>query len=262
MASSSLPETRIEQAHPSLPHRLTQRTQHPWTAWDAYLFDVDGTLLRSMDRVHVAAFSEAVVGTLGHAITLDGVTLHGGTDTAILAEACANAGVDADLLAAHTDAILHRMAEIVETQQAELRFRRMPGVPEILDVLQQEGALLGLATGNLERIGWAKMESCGLREWFAFGGFSDRYPNRAELVNAAAEQARQLLGNPAARICVVGDTPRDIQAARANRLEVIAVATGNYGFDELDACEPDICCSSFPALMFPALMDSATERLR
>ena len=257
MASSSLPETRIEQAYPSLPHRLTQRTQHPWTKWDAYLFDVDGTLLRSLDRVHVSAFSEAVAGALGHAITLDGVTLHGGTDTAILAEACANAGINPDLLAVHTDAILHRMAEIVERKQAELRFCRMPGVPEILAVLQQAGALLGLATGNLERIGWAKIDRCGLREWFTFGGFSDRYPDRAELVWAAAERARKMLGNSMARICVVGDTPRDIQAAHENGLEVIAVATGNYGFDELDACAPDICCSSFPALMH-----SDAEQLR
>jgi phosphoglycolate phosphatase len=33
-----------------------------------------------------------------------------------------------------------------------------------------------------------------------------------------------------ASICVVGDTPRDIEAARANFLSVIAVATGKYSF--------------------------------
>jgi phosphoglycolate phosphatase-like HAD superfamily hydrolase len=50
-------------------------------------------------------------------------------------------------------------------------------------------------------------------------------------------------------VCVVGDTPRDIEAARANGLPVIAVATGNYSFEELAAMEPDVCTSSLAALL-------------
>jgi phosphoglycolate phosphatase len=52
-----------------------------------------------------------------------------------------------------------------------------------------------------------------------------------------------------ASICVVGDTPRDIEAARANGLRVIAVATGNYSFDELAALTPEVCASSLAALL-------------
>ena len=46
-----------------------------------------------------------------------------------------------------------------------------------------------MATGNLEIIGWIKIEEAGLREWFHFGGFSDHFPNRAELVAQAARKA-------------------------------------------------------------------------
>lgn len=243
------PETLMEETEAVAPHRVTVRAERAWDEWDAYLFDVDGTLLRSVDRVHVSAFSEAVEEVLGHRVTLDGVTLHGGTDTAILAEACRNAGVDERKLARHERAILQRMTERVMARRAELRFLRMPGVVEMLGWLSGRGALLGVATGNLEGIGWTKIETCGLREWFGFGGFSDRFPVRAELVGDAAAQARERLDDRAATVCVVGDTPRDIAAARANGLGVIAVATGHYGFDELDALEPDVCCSSFSALM-------------
>ena len=92
----------------------------------------------------------------------------------------------------------------------------------------------------------------GLREWFDFGGFSDRNEVRSAMVADAAAQARKLLrATPDAplKICVVGDTPRDIQAARANELAVIAVATGNYSFDELAALEPDVCAASLAVLM-------------
>jgi len=47
----------------------------------------------------------------------------------------------------------------------------------------------------------------------------------------------------------VGDTPRDIEAARANFLSVIAVATGRYSFDELAQHQPEVCASSLADLM-------------
>ena len=84
---------------------------------------------------------------------------------------------------------------------------------------------------------------------FRFGGFSDRFEVRAEMVAEAAKKARELLPEkPHATICVVGDTPRDIEAARANALPVIAVATGNYSYEQLAAMEPDVCVESFAAL--------------
>ena len=80
---------------------------------------------------------------------------------------------------------------------------------------REKGALLGVATGNLEAIGWIKIEQAGLREWFRFGGFSDHFPMRPELIGQAARKARELAGS-GCTVCVVGDTPRDIEAARAN----------------------------------------------
>ena len=68
----------------------------------------------------------------------------------------------------------------------EMDLMLMPGVEETLSHLARKGALLGVATGNLETIGWIKIEEAGLREWFRFGGFSDHFPIRAELVGQAA----------------------------------------------------------------------------
>jgi len=130
----------------------------------------------------------------------------------------------------------------------ELNLVRMPGVEQVLDHLARRGALLGVATGNLEVIGWVKVEQAGLREWFRFGGFSDHFPIRSELVGHAADKAREMAGR-GAKICVVGDTPRDIEAARANFLSVIAVATGNYSFDELLKYQPEVCATSLGDLL-------------
>ncbi len=219
-----------------------------WDGQNAYLFDIDGTLLRSRDRVHFDSVAASVQRVTGFEITLAGILLHGSTDTAILREACHQAGVPPQILEARIESILEAMRQTVAERRHELDLVRMPGVEEALRHLARRGALLGLATGNLEMIGWIKVEQAGLREWFRFGGFSDHFPVRAELVCQAAKKARELAG-PEATVCVVGDTPRDIQAARANFLSVIAVATGRYSFDELLEHKPDVCATSLADLL-------------
>jgi phosphoglycolate phosphatase len=219
-----------------------------WDKQDAYLFDIDGTLLRSRDRVHVDSFASSVHRVTGFEITLAGILLHGSTDTAILREACHQAGVPADLLEARIDGILEAMRHAVAERRHELDLVRMPGVEQVLGHLARRGALLGVATGNLEMIGWIKVEQAGLREWFRFGGFSDHFPVRSELVAQAAGKAREMAGREAS-VCVVGDTPRDIEAARANFLSVIAVATGRYSFEELIKYQPEVCATSLADLL-------------
>jgi len=219
-----------------------------WDAQDAYLFDIDGTLLRSLDRVHFTSFASAIRQVTRQDVSLAGVSIHGSTDTQILLDACHQAGLSTDLVADSFEKILEVMRQQVAAHRAELELLLMPCIKETLLHLSDRGARLGVATGNLEAIGWIKLEEAGLREFFEFGGFSDRFPVRGEMVGNAARMARELAG-PQASVCVVGDTPRDIQAARANSLPVIAVATGHYNFDSLLEYNPEVCASSLTDLM-------------
>ena len=82
--------------------------------------------------------------------------------------------------------ILDAMRNDVLAQREAMQVRVMPGVEETLEHLQAKGAALGVATGNLESIGWLKIELAGLRDWFSFGGFSDRFIVRAEMIGHAA----------------------------------------------------------------------------
>jgi len=222
-----------------------------WDSQGAYLFDIDGTLLRSRDRVHVDSFTTTLQKIMGPQVTLEGVALAGNTDTSILREACAQAGIPAEVLEPQLKTIAEAICHHVEGRKHEMQPLLMPGVEETLQHLADRGAILGLATGNLEMIGWIKMERAGLREWFRFGGFSDQFPIRAELIGDAAKKARELAG-PAATVCVIGDTPRDIEAAHANGLPVIAVATGHFTFDDLMQHKPEVCTTTLADLLLAA----------
>jgi phosphoglycolate phosphatase-like HAD superfamily hydrolase len=185
---------------------------------------------------------------LGFDVSFSGQVLHGSTDTAILREAFRLAGIPEEVLETQLKAVLDSMCQMVAQRRHEMDLVLMPGVEAALSHLARQGALLGVATGNLERIGWIKIEEAGLRPWFRFGGFSDRFPIRSELVGDAVRKARELAG-AAASVCVVGDTPRDIEAAHDNFLPVIAVATGHYSFNELLELRPEVCATSLADLL-------------
>ena len=108
-----------------------------WDGQDAYLFDIDGTLLRSRDRVHFDSFAAGVERVTGFEITLSGILLHGNTDTAILREACKQAGIPDKVLEDCLDAILDAMRNRVAERRGELDLTVMPGVEDVLRHLAQ-----------------------------------------------------------------------------------------------------------------------------
>jgi phosphoglycolate phosphatase len=75
------------------------------------------------------------------------------------------------------------------------------------------------------------------------------------LVRAALDRGASRLGSALhpADALVVGDTPRDVSAARAHGVPVVAVATGRYGVDELRQAGADGVLSSLDGAA-PALL--------
>ena len=211
-----------------------------WNRYNVYLFDIDGTLLHCRDAVHYFAFCDALSWVAGKPLNLDGVATQGNVDVAILRDAFALAGVPEDLWRPRLGAMRERMVAHVGRHRADFAIDVLPGVRDVLEHLRARGAILGTATGNLEGVGLAKLESCGLLPLFHFGGWSDAHESRSEVFRAAVAQARKLAGE-AATLCVVGDTPADVQAAQANGLDVIAVATGIFSFEALRSERPTRC---------------------
>jgi phosphoglycolate phosphatase len=227
---------------------VTIREGFRWDDCDAYLFDIDGTLLHAKGGVHTDAFSWSVEAVMGHPLSMDGVAVHGSTDTAILRDAFRLAAIEDEVWQPRLEEILECMRARVLDQRAAMSVTVMPGVLSMLTYLKSRGKLLGVATGNLEQIGWLKIEIAGLRDWFSFGGFSDRHALRSDMIANALAGARKLAGTDV-NVCVVGDTPSDIAAAKANDLPTIAVATGVFSYQTLLQHEPEVCTSTLQALL-------------
>lgn len=219
-----------------------------WYAYDAYLFDIDGTLMNATDAVHYFAFCDALEWVAGRPMTLDGVVAHGNVDVGILRDAWTLGGVPESVWRPRLDEVRSGMCRFVDERRADLQITVLPGVVSVLEHLRAQGAVLGVATGNLAGIGEAKLAVAGLRRFFQFGGYSDAYETRRDVFRGALEQARALAGEGAG-VCVVGDTPEDVRSAHANGLEVIAVATGIYSLEQLQAERPERCVGSLEELL-------------
>ena len=211
-----------------------------WDAADAYLFDIDGTLLNSRDPVHWFAFHHAIRKVFDIEVKMDGIPLHGNTDIGILRAVLRREGfADPEIDAHLPQTIEHECAE-VRRNAHQMCPELCPSMYELVSFLHEQGKLLGVASGNLEPIGWLKLEKAGLRHLFAFGAFCFPLEKRVDILQHGLDLARQRLGSKAC-VYVVGDTPADIAAAKAVNAPVIALATGIYTFENLLSLRPDAC---------------------
>jgi phosphoglycolate phosphatase-like HAD superfamily hydrolase len=208
------------------------------------LFDVDGTLVHAAGagRRALSRVMALELGEVDHAVA--GLRLDGMTDRLIVREVLAILGRPFD------DALCDRLlAGYVEALRSEIEgpgFRVLPGVASVLGALSEAGVPVGLCTGNVEEGARLKLARGGLDGFFEWGpssiaGFAEHGEARERIVRAALDRAGDRLGVPVAPAdaLVVGDTPRDVAAARAHGVPVLAVATGRFSPDELRATGAD-----------------------
>jgi phosphoglycolate phosphatase len=213
-----------------------------WRNFDAYLFDIDGTLLNSSDAIHYFAFHTALRQAFGRDIRIDNVPVHGNTDRGILRAALKHYGFSDEDFDRELPAMLTTMRSEVEKNVSDLKPELCPSIPALLETLHSAAKLLGVTSGNLEQIAWHKLRAAGIAHYFAFGSFSDHSEFRKDIFAAGVAEARRRLRSTA-RVCFVGDTPSDIDAARAIGVPIIAVATGIYSLQQLQDHSPDVCIS-------------------
>ena len=113
-------------------------------------------------------------------------------------------------------------------------YRMLPGADQCLSTLGDAGVLLGLVSGAMEGAARTKLIPANLNRFFLFGAYGSDSPDRAELTGLAIEKASRLHAQlKPAQVFVVGDTPRDIDAAGKVGAVSVGVATGRYSVSDL-----------------------------
>jgi phosphoglycolate phosphatase-like HAD superfamily hydrolase len=216
------------------------------------LWDVDHTLIENSGvskEIYAAAFS-AVTGIEPN----EPAVTQGRTDRLIMR----------DMFAAH--AVPEPVWEVVEKALAragrerldDLRQRGavLPGVREVLKEASARACWVSsVLTGNIMANAEVKLSAFGLDAYLdlrvgAYGADADL---RSYLVDVARERIRRIRGAGAGvPVVLVGDTPRDVEAALAAGCGIVAVSSGVHTAAELGAAGastvlPDL--SNVPAVL-------------
>jgi len=205
---------------------------------DAILFDIDGTLLyaKGLGR---PAFAEAFAVAYGVPVDLESVSFVGATDTAIIRSLARTLGLDST--PEREERFFIELTKRLEPRLAANPLHIYPGVPDVLARLSAEGFELGIVTGNIRAIAWAKLIHGGLACHFSFGAYADDHADRDMLARLACERANARGLRPR---LLVGDTPKDIQAAHAAGLPCLALASGWVGREPLAEAGADFILDS------------------
>src|SRR3954470_21300239 len=203
---------------------------------EAVLFDIDGTLISTGGagaRSWRYAFDEL------HGIPADiGQFTDAGMTDPVVARLTFKAAVGHDPspteLATVMAAYLDRLPYEVEHSE---KYRVLDGAEEVLRRLGRAGLLLGITSGAVEAAAHIKLARAGFNRYFPFGGYGSDSPDRVELTRCAIARGGRLLGEEIAPadVLVVGDTPKDVEAAHGAGCVAVATATGHYSREELEA---------------------------
>ena len=205
------------------------------------LFDIDGTLLLS-GGAGVTSMVDAGRALFGASFTAEGIDYAGRLDPIIWRMMAERNDVDVDR---HDDFRAAYIARLGERLGTTHHSRALPGAADLVDALHDHArATLGIVTGNYRESGGMKVANAGFElERFTVSAWGDDGATRRDLPRIAMERYAERQAGPIdpSRVVIIGDTPHDVDCARANGCRVIAVTTGpSYSRDDLAAHEPDL----------------------
>ena len=198
------------------------------------LWDIDNTLLYTGGAGSIGmrrAFHELY----GVDDAFSKVEFSGRTDCAIFRDAARAHGIAPETLDHEQARFLDAYVPFLQAALAETRGALMPGVANLLAALEgHSGVTQALGTGNFKRGGEVKLAHFGIDHYFPGmpGGFGEEHEDRSVVIGAAIAR---LVDGTGARIVVIGDTPHDVTAARANGAFAFGVATGRDSEERLRA---------------------------
>jgi phosphoglycolate phosphatase-like HAD superfamily hydrolase len=205
-------------------------------------FDIDGTLTRTQNGF--MPFNQAILDTFNVAADIRSVFPDGMTDPHILKEIFAKMGAEISIsvgqLIQFADHLRRNYAAALEIGTTTVG--ALAGVPELLEELSVDKKFAqGVVTGNFEATARMKLEAAGLACRLSFGAYAGDSSHRPDLPPIAKQRWEKNAGRAigSERCVIIGDTPKDLEAARANGMKCVLVGTGRHPIEELRYHAPD-----------------------
>lgn len=222
------------------------------------LWDIDGTLV-DVKGAGRRSFIHGIERAWGIVDDIADVKFGGATDLGVLAQLRRRLHLPEE----HNAAFFAHMTAHLEASLAPRTGTAADALPDAarcVDMLHRRGDVVqGLVTGNARSTAYVKLRAAGIAtEPFVVGGFGDEHPDRNELARRALARARERARGPGGhgghgahgahgergghgvpgahgvpgthgshgvheRVALIGDTPRDVEAAKTIGALAIAI---------------------------------------
>jgi len=223
------------------------------------LFDIDGTLVTTGGAGR-RAISRAFEKLHGRLDACESFSLSGMTDRAIVRKALGVIGVEptTEAIDALIDCYLSLLDEEVRRTEDRHYFVHAGMREAVAEARSRSSVAVGLGTGNVRQGARVKLERVGIYDQFAFGGFGCDHEDRVELIRHGARSGARMLDAPleACRVVVIGDTPKDVHAAKGIGAVCIGVGTGNFTPQALIEAGADF---AFPDFTSPEAIEALLQ---
>jgi phosphoglycolate phosphatase-like HAD superfamily hydrolase len=206
------------------------------------LWDIDGTLVRG-GMVGAEVFDSAIERVLGVRPRAQ-VIFSGKTDRQLVEEFLAMEGSeDPD----HVPAVLYHLERelAIHADRIASEGSACPGSEAALRALAAiDSVEQTVLTGNIAPNALAKLAAFGLDHYLDLeaGAYGSEHSDRRNLLPLAWKHQRELrdIHYLPDETWIVGDTPRDLECARAGDSHCLLVATGRHEFAELEELGADL----------------------
>jgi pyrophosphatase PpaX len=206
--------------------------------YEAYLFDLDGTLIDSIGLIR-ASFDHTLAAhglpALSHEAWLEGLGRPLAWQFGTLVEDPAE--IEALIQTYRTHNLAHHDALVTA----------YPGAVRAVEQLAQSGARLGIVTSKIHHSARRGLALCGFGELFEVVVAMDdvqRHKPDPEPARCALER----LGVEAERALMIGDSPHDLRCGRAAGTRTAAVGWGPFPRERLVRENPDHWLTTFADL--------------
>jgi phosphoglycolate phosphatase-like HAD superfamily hydrolase len=220
---------------PGFPCRVVPTAAYAGAMPLIVLWDIDHTLIENAGvskEIYAAAFTALVGEPPAHAAVTEGRT-----DRLIMREMFRRHGQPEP----HWAHVERALGDAGRERLGELRRRgtALPGVHEALKgAAGRHGWVSSILTGNIADNARVKLSAFNLDVLvdLPVGAYGADAVERSDLVDVARERIRREHGLPdGTAVVLIGDTPRDVEAAASSGGHAVAVATGVHSQAELAA---------------------------
>ncbi len=203
------------------------------------LIDVNNTILKDQRDVSEYVF-EAIRSKYGLEVQFRLEDYEGVPAQIMIADILEKNGVSKEEIGARLESCAEELGYSYYNVTGRDPITVLDGSKQLLDALAKEGTLVGIVTGDIEDVVRNKLQRANLSEYFKLGEYGNRETDFKAIVEKAISRAKSEFGlDGGATVWVLASHPGLIRGAKSANANVIGIASGRYGRDELVSAGAD-----------------------